>query len=158
MIRYSKVLAALVFALAAIPLAGCGGGAQPDAAALAAPLPKSHARVKIHRESNVMGMAADARLTIDGKQVEGLGNGDSRVFTLPAGQYRIAVDHWGHPGTSTLDLTVKPGMLYELAIEVRGDAAAAGIAFGIIGAAVESASSNNSGYWSIRVAKQGPAA
>lgn len=103
-------------------------------------------------------MVADARIAIDGKQVASLGNGDTSVYTLPAGQHRISVDHWGHPGTSTLDLTVKPSMVYELAVEVRGDAAAAGIAFGVIGAAVESAASNDAGYWSIRVAKQGPAA
>jgi hypothetical protein len=148
------------FALAASMLAGCaGGGLEPDAAALAAaPLPKSQARVKIHRESNIMGMAVDVRLTIDGKEMAGLGNDETKVFNLPAGTHLIAVDHWSHPGTSKLTLNAKPGVVYHVEVAVRGEAAAAGMMFGIVGTAVESAANGDDGYWSIRVTKQDPAA
>lgn len=145
--------------LTACMLAGCGGGTGPEAEALAsAPLPKSHARVKIHRESNVMGMAVDVRVTIDGREVAGLGNDETKVFTVPAGTHQITVDHWSHPGTSKLTINAKPGTLYDVEVAVRGEAAAAGLMFGIVGTAAESAANGNDGYWSVRVVKQGPAA
>jgi hypothetical protein len=151
------VFAAL--ALTVSTVAGCGGGTGPEANALAlAPLPKSHARLKIHRESNLMGMAVDVRVTIDGREVAGLGNDETKVFTIPAGTHQIAVDHWSHPGTSKLTLNAKQGTLYEVEVAVRGDAAAAGLMFGVVGTAVESAANGNDGYWSLQVVKQGPAA
>jgi hypothetical protein len=155
--RALAVIAAL--ALFAPMLAGCGGGPEVDSAALAAaPLPKSQARVKIHRESNIMGMAVDVRVMIDGKEVAGLGNDETKVFNIPAGAHQIAVDHWSHPGTSKLDLNAKPGMVYDVTVAVRGEAAAAGMMFGIVGTVAESAANGDNGYWSVRLVKQTPAA
>jgi hypothetical protein len=160
MIRHGKKLAVFVaLAFSASMFAGCGGGTGPDAAALAAaPLPKSQARVKIHRESNIMGMAVDVRVMIDGKEVAGLSNDETEVFNIPAGTHEIAVDHWSHPGTSKLTLNAKPGMVYDVTVAVRGEAAAAGMMFGIVGTVAESAANGDNGYWSVRLAKQAPAA
>lgn len=157
--RCNRSAVFVALALTASVLAGCGGGTSPEADALASvPLPKSHARVKLHRESNLMGMAVDVRVTIDGREVASLGNDGTKIFTLPAGKHQIAVDHWSHPGTSKLTLDAKAGTLYEVEVTVRGDAAAAGLMFGVVGTAVESAANGDDGYWSVRVTKQGPAA
>jgi len=158
MIRHGKSFAVFIaLALTTSMLAGCGGPELDTTALAAAPLPKSQARVKIHRESNIMGMAVDVRVIIDGKEVAGLGNDETKVFNIPAGAHQIAVDHWSHPGTSRLALNAKPGMVYDVAVAVRGEAAAAGMMFGIVGTVAESAANGDNGYWSVRLVKQAPA-
>jgi len=158
--RYGRSLAAAVaLGLTTAMLGGCGGGPGLESASLgAAPLAKSHARVKIHRQSNLMGMALDVRVKVDGREVASLGNDETRSFDIPAGARQITVDHWAHPGASKIDLQAKPGVLYELEVAVRGEAAVAGMAFGIVGTVAESAASGDAGYWSIHLAKQSPAA
>jgi len=157
--RHRKNLAtAVAIGLMTAMLGGCGGGPGPESASLGAPLAKSHARVKIHRQSNLMGMALDVRVKVDGREVASLGNDETRSFDIPAGARQITVDHWAHPGASKIDLQAKPGVLYELEVAVRGEAAVAGMAFGIVGTVAESAASGDAGYWSLHLAKQSPAA
>jgi hypothetical protein len=148
---------AVALMLCASMLAGCGGTGPEAAALAAAPVPKSHARLKIHRQGSVIGMAADARVRVDGRDVASLGNDEMKVLDIPAGAHQIAVDHWSHPGVSKLDLNAKPGMVYEIRATVRGEAAAAGMMFGLAGSAVESASNGDAGFWSLQLLKQGPA-
>jgi hypothetical protein len=146
-----------MLALCGAMLSGCGGIESETAALAAAPVPKSHARLKIRREGSVVGMAADARVRVDGRDVASLGNDETKVLDIPAGAHQITVDHWSHPGTSRLDLNAKPGMVYEVRAAVRGDAAVAGMMFGLVGSAVESASAGDAGFWSLQLVKQGPA-
>jgi hypothetical protein len=149
------ISAALLLGIAT--LAGCGGSG-PDSAALgAAPLPRSQARLKIHRESALMGMALDVRVTIDGREVAGLGNDETKILDIPAGAHKITVDHWSQVGVSKLDLQAKPGTLYEIEVAVREDAAAAGLVFGVVGTVAESEANGGAGFWSIQVVKQRPA-
>ncbi len=49
------------------------------------------------------------------------------------------VDVWDHPNIYKLKLDAKPGMLYTLEITARADAAAAGMAFGMVGMLAEAA-------------------
>jgi hypothetical protein len=153
-----SVAVAAALALGAALLSGCGGDIGPDVAALAtAPLPKAQARLKIHRESAFTGSAVDIAIKIDGREVAGIGNGQMRVFDVPAGSHLIAVEHWSHPGTSKLTLQTKPGMVYEIELAARAEAAVAGMMFGIVGTAVESAANGDAGYWGITVVGQHPA-
>ena len=157
--RFGKGLAiAAALALGASLLNGCGGGSATDTAALAkAPLPKSQARLKIHRESAFTGSAVDITIKIDGREVAGIGNDETRVFDIPAGNHLVTADHWSHPGTSKLNLQAKPGMVYEIEIAARAEAAVAGMMFGIIGTVVESAANDDAGYWGLHVVTQHPA-
>jgi hypothetical protein len=152
-VKNGAVAVALMFS--ASMLAGC---APPETALVAAPVPKSHARLIIHREGSVVGMVADARVRVDGRDVASLGNDEVKVLDIPAGAHQIAVDHWSHPGVSKLDLNAKPGTVYEIRAAVRGEAAAAGMMFGLAGSAIESASNGDAGFWSLQLVKQRPAA
>lgn len=103
-------------------------------------------------------MATDARVKIDGREVASLGNDETKTLDIPFGNHQITIDHWSHPGVSKLTLHAKPGMIYELEATVRGDAAAAGLLFGLAGSAIESASNGDAGFWAIQVKRERPAA
>ena len=149
-------MAAILFGTAM--LAGCGGGPGPETAALAAkPLAKSETRLKIARPELLYGMAVDVRVKVDGREIGSLGNGDVKIVDLPAGVHQVVVDHWSHPNVFKLDLQAKPGMVYELEISPREEAAVAGLMFGLAGTLAEAAANENGGGWQVRMVGQKPA-
>lgn len=149
--------AAFLIIFATLSLTACGGGGpSPETAALAAkPLAKSEARLKITRPSMLYGVAVDARVKIDGREVASLGDGDVKIFDVPAGNRQIVVDHWSHPNVYKLDMQAKPGMMYEFIVSPRQEAAVAGM-FGLVGSAVEAAANENGGAWKIELSTQYP--
>jgi len=66
------------------------------------------------------------------------------------------VDVWDHPNVYKLKLDAKPGMLYTLEITARADAAAAGMAFGMVGMLAEAAANQNGGVFQIHVVDATP--
>lgn len=159
MFQYGKPVAmAAMLALGASMLAACGGptGLDPQSAALLGkPVPKAQARLKIFREDAALGGMQDARVKIDGRDIQALAPGEIRVVDVPAGAHQLIVDHWGHPNVFKLDLQAKAGTQYELRISQRGEAAVAGM-FGLTGMLIEAAANENGGTYEIQLVKQGP--
>ena len=135
-------------------LSGCGTTGAENASLMDKSLPRSHARLQIHREG-IVGAAVPARILIDGREVASLGVGGSTVLDVPAGPRKIVVDSWGHPNVYTLPLAAKPGTLYRLEVSVRGEAFVAGM-FGLVGMMAEAAATANGGTFEIRVVGSEP--
>jgi hypothetical protein len=154
--RSAVQLAAVVCAalLSSAALSGCGTTGAENASLLDKSLPRSHARLHIHREG-VLGAAVPARILIDGREVASIGVGGSTVLDVPAGSRKIVVDSWSHPNAYTLALAAKPGTLYTLEVSVRSEAMVAGM-FGVVGMLAESAANENGGTFQIRVANSRP--
>jgi hypothetical protein len=75
-------------------VAGCGSTGAGNFALSEKALKASEARLKIFREKNLLGVAAAARVKVDGREVANLGSGGTTMLDVPAGSHRIAVDHW----------------------------------------------------------------
>lgn len=151
----SRLVAAICAALlGATSMSGCGTTGAENAALLGKSLPRSHARLQIHREG-IVGAAVPARILIDGREVASLGVGGSTVLDVPAGSRKIVVDSWSHTNAYTLTLPAKSGMLYTLEVSIRSEAMVAGM-FGIIGTVAEAAANENGGTFQIRVVGSRP--
>jgi hypothetical protein len=136
-------------------LSGCGSTGAENFALSEKALKASDARLKIFREENLLGVAAGARVKVDGREVANLGSGASTMLDVAAGSHRITVDHWSHPNEYAVTLVAKPGMLYTLEVSPRTEAAVAGM-FGLAGMAVEAAANENGGTYQIRVVDEKP--
>lgn len=154
--RSAVQLAAVVCAalLSGAALSGCGTTGAENASLLDKSLPKSHARLQIHREG-VVGAAVPARILIDGREVASLGVGGSTVLDVPAGSRKIVVDSWSHPNAYTLNLAARAGTLYTLEVSVRSEAFVAGM-FGVVGMIAEASANENGGTFQIRVTDSKP--
>lgn len=135
-------------------MSGCGTTTEENASLADRALPKSHARLKIYRES-VLAAAVAANVRIDDRQVASLGVGGSTILDIPAGSHKIVVGGWSHPNEFAMTLAAKPGTLYTLEISVRSEAMVAGM-FGIIGSVVEAAANENGGTFQIRTVSADP--
>jgi hypothetical protein len=151
-VQLAAVVCAALVSGAALP--GCGTTGAENASLLEKSLPRSHARLQIHREG-IVGAAVPARILIDGREVASLGVGGSTVLDVPAGSRKIVVDSWSHPNAYTLALAVKPGTLYTLEVSVRSEAFVAGM-FGVVGMVAEAAANENGGTFQIRVVDAKP--
>jgi hypothetical protein len=136
-------------------VSGCGSTGAENFGLSEKALKASDARLKIFRAENLIGVAAGARVKVDGREVANLGSGGSTALDVSAGPHRIAVDHWSHPNEYAMTLVTKPGMLYTLEVSPRTEAAVAGM-FGLVGMAVEAAANENGGTYQIRVVDEKP--
>jgi hypothetical protein len=151
----TRLLAVACLVLASgTAMSGCGTTTAENASVMDKALPKSHARLKIYRES-VLGAAVAANVNIDGRQVASLGVGGSTIIDVPAGSRKIVVGGWSHPNEYTMTLPAKSGTLYTLEISVRSEAMVAGM-FGIVGSMVEAAANENGGTFQIRTVSADP--
>ncbi len=138
------------------PFAGCGNMSAENTGLASSPLKASDARLKIYRTGNLVASVGAASVKVDGREVANMGIGGSTMLDVPAGVRKIVVGHWGHPNDYTITVDAKPGMLYTLEISPRMEAAVAGVAFGMIGWAVEAAANENGGTYQIRVVDSTP--
>ncbi len=145
-----------VLLLVALPVAGCGNMSAENTGLASSPLKASEARLKIYRTGNLVASVGAASVKVDGREVASMGIGGSTMLDVPAGAHKIVVGHWGHPNDYTITVDAKPGMLYTLEISPRMEAAVAGVAFGMIGWAVEAAANENGGTYQIRVVDSTP--
>lgn len=147
---------AFVILLAALPVAGCGNMSAESAGLATSALKTSDARLKIYRTSNLVASVGAASVKLEGREVASLGIGGSTMLDVPAGAHKIVVGHWAHPNVYAITLDAKPGMLYTLEVSPRMEAAVAGAAFGMIGAAAEAAANENGGTYEIHVVNATP--
>src|SRR6185503_2327366 len=145
-----------VILLVALPVAGCGNMSDQNAGLATSALQASNARLKIYRTNNLVASVGAASVKLDGREVASLGIGGSTMLDVPAGIHKIVVGHWSHPNVYTITLDAKPSMLYTLEVSPRMEAAVAGVAFGMIGWAVEAAANENGGTYEIRVVDSTP--
>jgi hypothetical protein len=78
------------------------------------------------------------------------------MLDIPAGTHKVVVGHWAHPNAYAITLDAKPGMLYTLEVSPRMEAAFAGAAFGLVGAAIEASANENGGTYEIHVVNAAP--
>jgi hypothetical protein len=150
----TRLLAVACVALASgMAMPGCGTTTEDNASLADRALPKSHARLKIYRES-VLGAAVAANVKIDNRDVASIGVGGSTILDIPAGSRKIVVGGWSHPNEYTMTLDARPGT-YTLEISVRSEAMVAGM-FGIVGSMVEAAANENGGTFQIRTVSAEP--
>jgi hypothetical protein len=142
--------------LAAATVAGCGNMSAENAGLAGTALKASDARLKIYRTSNLVASIGSATVKVDGREVGSLGVGGSTMLDIPAGTHKVVVGHWAHPNAYAITLDAKPGMLYTLEVSPRMEAAFAGAAFGLVGAAIEASANENGGTYEIHVVNAAP--
>ncbi len=138
----------LVAALAAVALAGCVSGSDPQTVG---PLAAGKARVTINRPSTIVYAAAPATITLNGQKVADIAVGSSAVIDVPAGANVLAASAWSYPGSFSIKLNAKSGANYALTVEPRGDSLLPGALLGPIGGAIDASINENAGAFQLTV-------
>jgi hypothetical protein len=93
--------------------------------------------IEITRPSNFLYAIADAAIEVNGTKVAGLSNGATYKGPVRPGPVTIVVTNWQSPGRSVASFRAVPGKTYRFTVTPRGESMAAGLALGLIGAALE---------------------
>ena len=93
--------------------------------------------IQITRPSSFLYSLSDAAIEVNGTKVAGLANGATYKGSVKPGPVTIAVSNWQSPGRSVASFKAAPGKTYRFTVTARGESAVAGLALGLIGAALE---------------------
>lgn len=100
----------------ALMLTGCAGTNLIDTTRADSPIPKGMARLVISRDTSATRFAYGAIVDADNQEIAVLGRGDTVVHDVRAGKVSVDV-HASSGGTSTDEITAKPGKTYKFMIK-----------------------------------------
>ena len=113
-----------------------------------------HSRLTIKRAKKMLYLALRANVHVNGSSLVKLPNGKATIYDIKSGQTTISVNAFAFPGRWTMNFNAEPGANYFIEITPRGESFLWGVGFGFIGAAVDSAISENSGGFKMNIIKQ----
>ena len=118
------------------------------------PIKPGYSRLTIKREKHTRAAASKANIHVNGKSVVKLPNGKATIYDVKSGQTTISVSAFMMPGRWTITFDSEPGSNYFIEITPRGESFFWGAGFGIIGLAVDSTVSEDSGGFKMNIIKQ----
>lgn len=128
---------ALAIALTAILfLAGCATQGNTPAATMTS-APAGKAQVVITRSSDMLYVAAAARVDLNGMRAASLWRGESYSGVVDPGLLTISTDAWSAPGRSAIRFNVEPGKAYFIELAPNAGSMWSGAALGLVGQAIE---------------------
>ena len=113
-----------------------------------------HSRLTIKRAKKMLYLALKANVYVNGLSLVKLPNGKATIYDVKSGQTTISVSAFMMPGRWTMTFDSEPGSNYFIEITPRGESFFWGAGFGIIGLAVDSTVSENSGGFKMNIIKQ----
>ena len=93
--------------------------------------------IQITRPSAYIYALSDAYIDVNGNRVTNLPNGGSYKGSVKPGPVTIVVTNWQSPGRSVTSFRAVPGKTYRFTVTPRGESVVAGLALGLVGAAIE---------------------
>ena len=93
--------------------------------------------IQITRPSAYIYALSDAYIDVNGNRVTNLPNGGSYKGSVKPGPVTIVVTNWQSPGRSVASFRAVPGKTYRFTVTPRGESVVAGLALGLVGAAIE---------------------
>ena len=113
-----------------------------------------HSRLTIKRAKKMLYLALKANVYVNGLSLVKLPNGKATIYDVKSGQTTISVNAFAFPGRWTMSFNAEPGANYFIEITPRGESFLWVGGFGFIGAAVDSAISENSGGFKMNIINQ----
>ena len=113
-----------------------------------------HSRLTIKRAKKMLYLALRANVYVNGSSLVKLPNGKATIYDIKSGQTTISVNAFAFPGRWTMSFNAEPGANYFIEITPRGESFLWVGGFGFIGAAVDSAISENSGGFKMNIINQ----
>ena len=127
----------IMFALAIVlALAGCAG-TQGQMPLTAASVPAGKSQLVVTRSTDMMYIAAAARIDINGMRAANLWRGDTFNTVVDPGQVTVGTDAWSAPGRSAIRFNVEPGKAYVIEVAPNAGSMWSGAALGLAGQALE---------------------
>ena len=93
--------------------------------------------IQITRPSAYIYALSDAYIDVNGTRATNLANGGSYKGSVKPGPVTIVVTNWQSPGRSVASFKAAPGKTYRFTVAPRGQSVVAGLALGLVGAAIE---------------------
>ena len=113
-----------------------------------------HSRLTIKRAKKMLYLALKANVHVNGLSLVKLPNGKATIYDVKSGQTTISVSAFMMPGRWTITFDSEPGSNYFIEITPRGESFFWGAGFGIIGLAVDSTVSEDSGGFKMNIINQ----
>lgn len=127
----------LLTLLVLVGVAGCvTQGTQPGASAITS-APAGKSQIIINRSTDMLYVAAAARVDINGMRAASLWRGETFNTIVEPGQLTISTDAWSAPGRTAIRFNVEPNKSYAVEIAPNAGAMWSGAAFGLVGQAIE---------------------
>ena len=118
------------------------------------PIESGYSRLTIKRAKKMLYLALRANVYVNGSSLVKLPNGKATIYDIKSGQTTISVNAFAFPGRWTMSFNAEPGANYFIEITPRGESFLWVGGFGFIGAAVDSAISENSGGFKMNIINQ----
>lgn len=106
-------------------------------------------RMILLREQQLLYMALDARVEINGLNFVSLSNGAFTISDREPGQITLAVDNWSAPGKYRVTLKLEPGKEYYFDVSPRAESYSATLLGGYVGLGIDAQINENSGLFKI---------
>jgi len=113
-----------------------------------------NSRLTIKRAKKMLYLALKANVYVNGLSIVKLPNGKATIYDVKSGQTTISVSAFMMPGRWTITFDSEPGSNYFIEITPRGESFFWGAGFGIIGLAVDSTVSEDSGGFKMNIINQ----
>ena len=113
-----------------------------------------NSRLTIKRAKKMLYLALKANVHVNGLSLVKLPNGKATIYDVKSGQTTISVSAFMMPGRWTITFDSEPGSNYFIEITPRGESFFWGAGFGIIGLAVDSTVSEDSGGFKMNIINQ----
>ena len=118
------------------------------------PIESGYSRLTIKRAKKMLYLALKANVHVNGSSLVKLPNGKATIYDVKSGQTIISVSAFMMPGRWTMTFDSEPGSNYFIEITPRGESFFWGAGFGIIGLAVDSTVSEDSGGFKMNIINQ----
>ncbi len=148
--RMARGYRAVSFVFASIFLASCASG-PPLKPVPAEKVSETSARIQIARTTDMLYLALDARVSVNGSVVAALPRGGSTYVDVNPGTATVRVDHPTSPGSFAVSFEARPGSTYAIEVSPRNESFMPGALGGVIGLAVDASITENSGLFMIKL-------